>query len=210
MAKKKYYVVWNGRKPGVYESWEECKKQIENFEGAKYKSFMNEELAYKALEGSWHEYIGRDLRIEERTEEDKARYGDPLLISISVDAACSGNPGTMEYRGVDTASGKVLFHEGPFYNSTVNIGEFLAIVHGLSYLKKQNSNKPIYSDSRTAMKWVRDKQVKTTLKPMSNNEKTFKWIRRAEQWLASNSWKNDLLKWETKVWGEIPADFGRK
>jgi ribonuclease HI len=35
-------------------------------------------------------------------------------------------------------------------------------------------------------------------------------MERAEKWLLSNEFSNEILKWETKAWGEIPADFGRK
>jgi ribonuclease HI len=129
----------------------------------------------------------------------------------SVDAACSGNPGAMEYRGVITDTGQELFRQGPFKKGTNNIGEFLAIVHALALLKKLgDSNRIIYTDSRTAMAWVRNKKVKTLLKKEAANEDIFDLIDRALKWLASNTYSNKIIKWETKRWGEIPADFGRK
>jgi ribonuclease HI len=130
--------------------------------------------------------------------------------SISVDAACSGNPGVMEYRGVDTATGKELFHIGPFQQGTNNIGEFLALVHGLALLKQQNSSLPVYSDSVSAMAWVRNKKCKTTLAACEANKPLFNLIERAEKWLKNNTYTNPVMKWETQQWGEIPADFGRK
>ena len=130
--------------------------------------------------------------------------------SISVDAACSGNPGDMEYRGVETESRLELFHVGPYPEGTVNIGEFLAIVHALAQLKKEGNTLPIYTDSRTAMKWVKDKKTKTKLEKSDMNIKIFEFIRRAEAWLQNNEYPNKIMKWETKYWGEIPADFGRK
>ena len=102
------------------------------------------------------------------------------------------------------------FHKGPYPNATVNIGEFLALVHGLALLKQQNSDIPIYSDSRTAMSWVRRKKANTKLARTAKNKDVFDLIERAEYWLRNNTWKNPILKWETKAWGEIPADFGRK
>ncbi|MEA3478513.1 MAG: ribonuclease H family protein [Bacteroidota bacterium] len=210
MAKQKYYVVWKGKEPGVYSSWRECERQIRNFDGAVYKSFKTKELAGKAYLDEPRQYIGRDMRREERTDEEKLLYGDPIEDSICVDAACSGNPGKLEYRGVDTLSGAELFRQGPFQQGTVNIGEFLAVVHALAYLKERDFNFPIYSDSRTAMKWVRDKKTKTKLEPAPENKKLFNLIERAEKWLADNEYTNPILKWETAVWGEIPADFGRK
>ncbi|KAA6303564.1 MAG: Ribonuclease H [Candidatus Ordinivivax streblomastigis] len=133
-----------------------------------------------------------------------------ILNSLSVDAACSGNPGIMEYRGVFTATGEEIFHQGPFQQGTNNIGEFLALVHGLALLKKQNSTIPVYSDSVSAMAWVRNKKAKTTLEHCEANKILFELLARAENWLKTNTCLNPILKWETREWGEIPADFGRK
>ena len=129
--------------------------------------------------------------------------------SLAVDAACSGNPGQMEYRGVYVASRQQIFHFGPLYG-TNNIGEFLAIVHGLALLKQKNIQLPIYSDSVNAIGWVKKKQCKTKLERNEKTEELFKLIERAEKWLAQNTYTTQILKWDTKKWGEIPADFGRK
>ncbi|MBW6459282.1 MAG: hypothetical protein K0B08_01805 [Bacteroidales bacterium] len=136
--------------------------------------------------------------------------GKPELNSLSVDAACSGNPGVLEYRGVETATGRQLFHQGAFPLGTINIGEFLAIVHALAYLKKHNNTMPVYSDSKTAIKWVNDKAIKTKLPRNNTTDPLFDLVDRAIDWLKENDYPNRILKWETKFWGEIPADFGRK
>ena len=129
--------------------------------------------------------------------------------AIAVDAACSGNPGPMEYRGVDLRTGQELFHFGPI-QGTNNIGEFLAIVHALALQKIEGATRTIYSDSRTAIIWVSKKHCKTTLPGTPENAYLYNVIARAEQWLRMNSYPNKLLKWETERWGEVPADFGRK
>jgi ribonuclease HI len=116
----------------------------------------------------------------------------------------------MEYRGVYTKTGKELFKQGPFQQGTNNIGEFLALVHGLAFLQQKKSNLPIYSDSKIAIGWVRKKKCNTKLKQNAKNKKLFELIGRAEDWLKKNTYPNKILKWETKDWGEIPADFGRK
>lgn len=103
-----------------------------------------------------------------------------------------------------------LFRVGPFPQGTVNIGEFLAIVHALAYLKQRNSDWPVYSDSRTAIAWLKKRAVNTKLEPSAKNRELFKLLERALSWLENNNWKNPVLKWETEYWGEIPADFGRK
>ena len=196
--------------PGVYGSWEECREQIEGFQGALYKGFKSLEVAERAYDSDPAEYIGKDVEKAAPDEEALRKAGIPVWERISVDAACSGNPGTLEYRGVETWSGRQLFHQGPFIEGTVNIGEFLALVHALALLKKNGVILPVYSDSKTAIKWVKDKKTKTKLKKTPDNEMLFELIDRAERWLNENEYPNEVYKWKTEFWGEIPADFGRK
>ncbi|TFG75893.1 MAG: ribonuclease H [Flavobacteriales bacterium] len=211
MAKKeKFYTVWKGKRPGIYTEWSDCKAAIEGFKGAQYKSFSTFEVAKKAYNGNYEDYKGKKKGASTLTQSEILKYGIPNYHSISVDAASSGNPGIMEYQGVDTKTGKLLFKQGPFAQGTNNIGEFLAIVHGLAYLKERNSDRVIYTDSRTAMSWVRKKACNTKLQESPKNKTLFDLVRRAIQWLKSNSYSTPIVKWETKVWGEIPADFGRK
>lgn len=127
----------------------------------------------------------------------------------AVDAACSGNPGPMEYRGVDLATGQVVFHFGPLHG-TNNIGEFLAIVHALALMQQHGIKKAIYSDSVNAMLWVKKRQCKTKLERTPKTEPLYQIIARAERWLNTHQYTTPILKWETKEWGEVPADFGRK
>ncbi len=207
--KKKFYVVWQGNNPGIYESWEDCQIQIKGFPQAKFKSFPNQDEAIKAFRGKFSDHISKSKpTIKASINSSKSQI---LKNTWSVDAACSGNPGKMEYRGVETDSGNEIFKQGPFENGTNNIGEFLAIVHALALLKKIGDNsKTIYTDSKTAISWVKNKKVKTLLKKDKTNEIIFDLIDRALKWLNSNSYNNKIIKWETKSWGEIPADFGRK
>lgn len=208
MPKQKFYVVWNGRNPGVYSDWDHCKREIEGFEGARYKSFPTRELAEAAFMEGFAKHLYRDT--PKKIVCNDPGIGVPIPDSISVDAACKGNPGILEYRGVDTKTGAQLFHQGPFPQGTINIGEFLAIVHALALLKQMNKTWPIYSDSMTAITWVRNKAIKTNLERTAKNEQLFALVDRAVTWLKSNTWPNAILKWETQYWGEIPADFGRK
>lgn len=211
MGKKvKFYVVWKGKRPGIYDSWADCKASITGFAGAAYKSFENFNTAKKAFNGNYEDYKGKKKATSTLSQEDLIKIGAPNFHSISVDAASSGNPGIMEYQGVDTKTGKKLFRQGPFPQGTNNIGEFLAIVHGLAFLKERNSDRSIYTDSRTAMSWVRKKKCNTKLVETAKNKNLFELIRRAVDWLNKNQFNTPIVKWETKVWGEIPADFGRK
>ncbi len=211
MAKKeKFYVVWEGHRPGIYTKWNDCKAAVNGYTGAKYKSFDSFDLAKKAYNSDYEDYKGKSKPKKTLTAEQLKKIGEPNLYSIAVDAASSGNPGKMEYRGVDTQTEKQLFHQGPFAQGTNNIGEFLALVHGLAYLKKKNSDRIIYSDSKIAIGWVKQKTCKTKLKRSAKNAAMFELVDRAIQWLKTNTYTTTIVKWETKAWGEIPADFGRK
>jgi len=210
MAKNKFFVVWEGKEPGIYRSWEECKRQIHGFEGAIFKGFATEAEAREAMVSPCWNYIGKNAKEKKVTKEELSKYGLPNFDSLSVDAACSGNPGVMEYRGVYTKTGEEVFRQGPFKEGTNNIGEFLALVHGLALLKQKNSPLPIYTDSKTAIAWTKAKKSKTKLERNELNAALFDLISRAEKWLVENEYTTQILKWETTAWGEIPADFGRK
>lgn len=205
--KKKYYVVWRGLTTGIFNTWEECKNQVTGYEGAQYKSFSDKEEAERAFAKSYWEIaqLKGKKNLQELNTKDK-----PILNSISVDAACSGNPGTLEFRGVFTDTETELFKRGPYEMGTVNIGEFLAIILALAWLKKHKLEYPIYSDSKTAIAWIRKKNANTKLERSEKNKELFKALDDAVVWLMKNPVKTKILKWETKIWGEIPADYGRK
>ncbi|MCB0583982.1 MAG: ribonuclease H family protein [Phaeodactylibacter sp.] len=209
--KKKYYVVWEGNNPGVYDSWTDCQLQIKGYPGAKYKAFPSREEAVEAFRGSFDEHISKGVpgKAKPRPVITEEARKEIVWDSISVDAACAGNPGVMEYQGVDTRTKAQLFHK-KFSLGTNNIGEFLAIVHALALFKQQGKSTPVYTDSRTAMSWVRKKKANTQLKRTAQTKLIWELIARAEAWLKNNSWDNPILKWDTERWGEIPADFGRK
>ena len=212
MSKKKYYVVWEGKKRGIFTSWNDCKKQIEGFTGARYKSFKTKTLAKKAFNGNYEEYIGKNIHETTLSKEALAKIGKPILNSIAVDGACNSK-GDAEYQGVYTDTKTLLFKQGPFKGGSNNLMEFLALVHGLAWLKKNKLDLPIYSDSRTAIGWVWKKTIKTTIKKTKENKEIFDLVDRGIVWLKNNPEmisNKYILKWETKAWGEIPADFGRK
>ena len=212
--KKKYYVVWNGLNPGIYLSWDACQAQIKGVKGAVYKSFDSKEEAERAYASPAYEYVASSNSPKKENSKSAMPAATPLrpgigTYALAVDAACSGNPGPMEYRGVYLGDGKEIFHFGPVHG-TNNIGEFLAIVHALAMLDKQSLKMTIYSDSRTAISWVRKKCCKTQLERTGETEQLFQLIERAEAWLKAHRVTIPIVKWETDQWGEIPADFGRK
>ncbi len=220
MAKKKYYVVWAGRKPGIYSSWADCQAQTNGFTQAKFKSYESREQAEKAFQEGPGIHWGKGStqktgkgQANKKTNPKKPDNSTTNTIdynSISVDVGTRGNPGPVEYQGVDTQTGKVIFSHGPISKGTNNLGEFLAIVHALAYLEKIGSNKTVYTDSRNAMKWVREKAVSTTLKRDASTKEMWELVDRALNWLHHHTYENKILKWDTRKWGEIKADYGRK
>lgn len=224
MAKQRFYVVWEGREPGVYDNWSDCEEQVLNFPGARYKSYASAAEAARAFRGGNDDSAPSDLGDILVAASDKRAAPATRIPSRpacldnpdidhdawAVDASCLGNPGIMEYKGVEVATGKVLFRVGPFEQGTNNIGEFLAIVHALAEMHRRNEWHNIYSDSKTAQSWLRNRQVKTQLKPTDANRKLFELMGRALAWIRTHNWPVKILKWQTDLWGEIPADFGRK
>jgi ribonuclease HI len=208
MAKQKYYVVWKGRKTGVFLTWEECSAQVLGFVDAEYKAFPNLEAADAAFRSKYEEFKGK--RVPTLNPIMLELIGKPIADSYCVDAACSGYPGPLEYQCVHTTTRKVIFHQGPYDNGSNNVGEFLGLVLALQTLADLHIQTPVYSDSETAITWVKHKKCKTTLVRDDKSATLFKLIAQAEAWLANAHYPNEILKWDTNAWGEIPADFGRK
>lgn len=238
MAKKKakYYVVWHGLEPGIYDDWTTCEAQVKGVEGAKYKAFDTAEEAEEAFYSDPSVYM-RPTKAPAAAPSVKSAPASPksapaapqpapsaarptvnpaalpaavVRDALAVDAACAGNPGKMEYRGVYLKTGEEIFHFGPVYG-TNNIGEFLAIVHALALLKQQGRVLTVYTDSQTALTWIRLRHCKTQLANTPRTADLHNLIARAERWLQTNTFAEiPLKKWDTAKWGEIPADFGRK
>jgi ribonuclease HI len=207
MPKEKFYVVWKGRKRGVFSTWKECSAQVKGYTGAEYMAFESRALAEQAFRGRYEEYRDGHSRAARLS---RAGGDAPAPDSIAVDASCVGNPGPVEYRGVRVGDGREVFRKGPIQNGTNNIGEFLAIVHALAYLKQRGWNWPVYSDSTQAIRWVQEKRCKTKLPRTNDTREVFTLIAHAEEWLRKNSYAIEVRKWKTEKWAESPADFNRK
>lgn len=208
--RKKFYVVWKGKNEGIYPDWEKCKQQVLGVPGAKYAGFYTLEDANLAFQSEPPNYSPKPQRNSLYSERFKAETIKPEEQVLLVDAACSGNPGVMEYRGMLSESKKILFHQGPFQEATNNVGEFLAIVHALAWLDREEKKMDVYSDSSVAILWVKKKKVGSKLKRTEKNIYVFELIYRALRWLQEHPDHCPVKKWNTAEWGEIPADFGRK
>lgn len=217
----KYYVVFRGHNPGVYDTWDEAKEQTHGFPGALFKSYSTSGEATEA----YRNFTGTEDREElmrlisantntslEATQSPQGWKNNPEIDSDAwaVDASCLKNPGRMEYRCVDLKSGEVIFNMGPFEDATNNIGEYLALVHAMALMAKKGEYHNIYSDSRTAMSWWRNHRVNTKLQPTPRNGKIFELLARASVWVNTHQFPGKVMKWQTERWGEIPADYGRK
>lgn len=218
MAKKrKFYVVWEGREPGIYEDWEDVRDQVEGFPGAKFKSFDSQTAATIAYRGNYAdeasiiEAIAAHRGSREAAEELLFDHPEINPDAIAVDGACAGNPGVMEYRGVKVNTNEEIFHVGPLPDGTNNVAEYLALVHALALLYKNGDGvTPVYSDSRTARSWIKNRGHRSKLERTSFNGRIFEMLQRADIWLHTHTFTNPVLRWDTDRWGEIPADFGRK
>lgn len=212
-VKKKYYVVWAGWDTGVFDSWDDCQQQVKGFKGARFKAFDSQAAAVNAYRGNPDEHIGiiRNIFTHPASPVNYEAIPEIRMDALSVDGACAKNPGPMEYRCVRVADGSEVFRVGPLPDGTNNVGEYLALVHALAMLDKQADHiTPVYSDSRTALAWLRRRGHKSTLQPTGSNARIFELLRRADAWVQSHEILNPVLKWDTENWGEIPADFGRK
>lgn len=229
-TRRKFYVVWVGYNPGIYDTWADAQEQVTNYPGAKYKAYDDIDEATAAYRGDPSEQLGLMRALLQRTPnfdpsaKPEAEAKTPVrdysslpgirLDAIAVDGACSVNPGPMEYRAVRVADGSEVFRVGDKtkLTGTNNIAEYLAIIHLAALLAKAgDTTTPIYTDSRNTLAWLRRGHSKTTLASTPATAPTLALLARADAWLSTNGpIKNPILKWPTAEWGEIPADFGRK
>lgn len=208
MAKKKFYAVVVGRTPGIYDAWDHpeesksAKAQVDKFPGAKYKGYATYEEAYVAVYGAVPK------KEDPVVQEKHLTKVEPTELSISTDAACSGNPGVLEYRIVWSDTGEEIYHSPKFKLGTNNIGEFLALVWAIRYVRQHRLDCDIYTDSNTAIAWVRNKKIKSSF-DLDKCPELREEVNEALKYLVDVHYER-IFKWNTKMQGEIKADFGRK
>ncbi|MDE6526846.1 MAG: ribonuclease H family protein, partial [Muribaculaceae bacterium] len=196
--KNRYYVVWAGLEPGVYDSWQECQLQVTGFKGARYKSYPSRDEAVAAYRGDPREELGLIKSILTHAPKAVAPAGETgpahwISLSgvrpeaIAVDGACAGNPGRMEYRAVRLIDGAEVFRVGDKdpLTGTNNIAEYLAMIHLAALLAKAgDTTTPIYTDSNNTLAWLRKGRSNTSLPETPATAKTLELLRRADAWLA--------------------------
>lgn len=223
-----YYGVWQGRNIGIYSSWNECKLQVDGYKGAKYKKLnaQNEQEAKNEFFEAMKNFQKKELNNKEQTKivtqvtqlEKKATIVQKALDYpdgdyLTVDGAAQGQE-NCEYQAVFSSSKKLAFKSKVFKGGTNNIGEFLGLVEAIKYILNNKITPIVYSDSVTAIAWIKYKKAKTTARDTGKiTDELEKLLQEAENFLVYNTEdieKISIRKWNTKDWGEIPADYGRK
>lgn len=213
MSKKKHYVVWVGRTTGIFGNWADTEAQIKGFSGALYQSYKTIEEATAAFNAGSPNAAATVISQSKSAAKVNVLppAGKPTHECLTVDGAFSGSTKVMEYRCVMNVSGEVIFRSKPFVGGSNNLAEFLALIGAMRY--RDSIGEPlldIYSDSKTALAWVRDKQLNTTIDIDSLDPVVQGRITAAMRYLKANPPPKNLKKWDTAAWGEIPADYGRK
>lgn len=142
-------------------------------------------------------------------------------VGIACDASCVGFNGTIkndgyfhgrvEWQCIDLATKEKVFASDVQPQSTINVGEFMAIVTSLKILHQRgDSTSPVWSDSKLCIQWVRGRYTSSKL-PM--NEFTWEALDGMAEflaWLKETNPVNPILWWNKHKFGDHPADYGRK
>jgi ribonuclease HI len=162
---KTYYVVHKGRNPGIYNSWKDCQKQIDKYEGAIFKKFSDENEAKTFLENGFGN--NKKPRIVTRRENDDKKNNNKIeeeidndpsqKIFIYTDGSCiklknSINKGGY---GIYIPSRSIMVGH-PLLNQKItnNRAELTAIIESIKYLDEdelQNNKLCIFTDSQYSM-----------------------------------------------------------
>jgi len=172
---KKFYVVWQGRTPGIYTDWNSCKAQVEKFAGAKYKAFPTQAEAQQAFAGGAASSSIRSTSKSSSTVKKKPAVNGiktytaaeidamPLDVKIFTDGGCEPNPGQAGsgmaiYR---SENGKAHISELWYglYNpmGTNNTAELNALYQALKMAKiesEQGKSVAIFCDSKYSIQCV--------------------------------------------------------
>ena len=109
----KFYAVKEGKKPGIYMSWDECKEQVNGYSGAVYKSFTSEDEA-KAFIGKEVKKVSDDLTLlayvdgSYNIKTKEYGYGCVLIEGQQVIQQLLGKGNIPEYSSMRNVSGEIL------------------------------------------------------------------------------------------------------
>lgn len=201
MKNNKYYVVWKGINTGVYDNWNDCKKQVNGFSGALHKSFESLDEAEKAFE----EYS------ESPNSTSTSIPPSPYSIkSFIVNGNCQDTFGEISYRWKISGSTSNAKEINLAMIGTKNIADFIAIVYLIKLSQKVKLNLPIYTNSKTAKNWILNKKCNHHLFVSKKTEAVLAVIKETEDWLSNNAVENEILFWDSVAWGKFPLVNRRK
>lgn len=159
MAKKKFYVVWSGRLPGVYTNWPQAQAQVDKFPGARYKSFPSEAEALAAFAGGVAPESQSSVVKQNRAAAKTAVDIDAVDVAVFCDGGCEPNPG-------EAGSGVAVYKCGQLYelwyglynpNGTNNTAELNALYQSMLIAKQaidEQKSVAVLSDSQYSINCV--------------------------------------------------------
>lgn len=120
--------------------------------------------------------------------------------------------GAVEWQVFDVATGRRIFASKVYHHGNINQGEFNAIVDAVYLLQAIGERTvPVYSDSMTAIAWFNNRKVSSKHPHNELTEEISSATKRSLAWIKENHQRlNPVLFWNNRVWGENPADYGRK
>lgn len=144
---KKFYAVRKGRQIGIFNSWDECKKQVDKFQGAEFKSFMTLAEAEGFL---GNENLVNDIDIDELKENEIIAY---------VDGSYSGSDTEFSYgmviidtKNEYTFSKKIIDEKLAQMNNVA--GEIAGAMAAMQYAADNNKSRVyIFHDYAGISKW---------------------------------------------------------
>lgn len=177
----KYYAVAKGRNTGVYNSWEECKCQVDGFSGSIFKSFKTLEQAKAFLK--LHILTTKRKRINLKRKRESSDSEEEIVpkkkrkiethVEIFTDGGCTGN-------GTRSACGGIGVYFGGNDSrnlskkmngvQTNNTAELSAIIEALRICLNYEENVEINTDSEYAIKGI------TGVNRIKKNSSLFKKI----------------------------------
>lgn len=157
-----YYAVHKGHNPGIYTSWNDCKKQVDKFDGAIFKKFKDKTEAQTFLEKGFGE--NKKPRIVTRRENDdkknKVKIEEAVededsdnVIFIYTDGSCIRFKNNISKAGFGIYIPSKHIKVGkPLLNQKItnNRAELTAIIESINYLDEEDLNKKlcIFTDSQ--------------------------------------------------------------
>lgn len=133
---KKYYVVWAGREPGIFTDWASCKRSIDKFAGAKYKSFPNKSEAEAAFSSGAvsKSATAKSSGAKKSSSKSAVAFGvSDYDVVIYCDGGCDPNPGRAGSGSAVYKNGKLSSLWYGLYNAngTNNTAELNALHQSL-------------------------------------------------------------------------------